>query len=58
LTDDCLVLVAAQRFEEAGEPAQLLKPHAGWPIHLPGSPLFRPDPVCLRWHRERHGFEA
>jgi hypothetical protein len=55
LTDDCEVLVAAQRFEEAGEPAQLLKPRAGQPIHLPPNPLFQPDPVCLRWHRERHG---
>jgi putative restriction endonuclease len=58
LTDDCLVLVAAKRCEEAGEDAQLLKPRAGQPIHLPVNPLFQPEPVCLRWHRERHGFSG
>lgn len=49
--------MADRRFEEAGEPAQLLKPRADKRIHLPGNTLFHPDPICLRWHRERHGFE-
>jgi putative restriction endonuclease len=58
LTDDCRVLVAAHRFEEAGEPAQLLKPRAGRSIHVPENSVFRPDAACLRWHRKRHGFES
>lgn len=56
LTDECHVLVAANRFEESGEPAQLLKPRTGQKIHLPRNTLFHPEPACLRWHRERHGF--
>ncbi len=56
LTDDYRVLVASRRFEEAGEQSHLLKPRAGLAIHLPQNSLFHPDPVCLRWHRERHGF--
>jgi hypothetical protein len=41
---------------EAGESVQLLKLRAGQPIHLPQHLRYRPDPACLRWHRERHGF--
>ena len=56
LTDDYRILVAGDRFEEAGEAAHLLKPRAGQVIHLPKNKLFYPDPACLNWHRERHKF--
>jgi putative restriction endonuclease len=58
LDDDCCVLVAAQKFDESGEAAVLLKPRTGARILLPPNPLFHPDRTCLRWHRERHGFSA
>ena len=58
LTDDFRILVAAHRFDEAGEPAHLLKPRAGTEVLRPANPLFFPDHASLRWHRERHGFAA
>ena len=57
LDEDCRILVATHKFDEAGDFAHLLKPRANsrssWrPIRC------RPDRACLRWHRERHGFAA
>jgi putative restriction endonuclease len=58
LDDDYRVLVATQKFDEAGDAAHLLKPRAGSPVMLPANHHFHPDRSCLRWHRERHGFAA
>jgi len=56
LDDECRVLVATHKFDEAGDATQLLKPRAGKPILLPPNPIFHPEQTNLRWHRERHGF--
>jgi len=58
LTDDFRILVAAHRFDEAGEPAHLLKPRAGTEILRPANHEYWPDQTCLQWHRERHRFAA
>lgn len=56
IDDDCRVLVAAHRFDEAGDASHLLKPRNGAPLQLPRNDLFYPDRANLRWHREQHGF--
>lgn len=58
LTDDFHILVAEHRFDEAGEPAHLLKPRAGTEILRPANREYWPDQTCLQWHRERHRFAA
>lgn len=58
LTDDYRILVAKQRFDEAGEAAHLLKPRAGLEIQLPRHHLLHPDLKCVQWHRDRHGFRV
>jgi putative restriction endonuclease len=58
ITDDLRVLVAADRFDEAGEEAYLLKKLAGRELLRPANSHFLPDPSCLAWHRKRHGFES
>lgn len=56
LSDDYRILVAAHKFDEAGDAVHLLKPRAGQQIHLPEHRLLVPDLACVRWHRDRHGF--
>ena len=58
LTDDFRILVAAYRFDEAGETSHLLKPRAGTEILRPSNREYWPDRTCLQWHRERHRFAA
>lgn len=58
LADDCTILVKADRFQEAGDAAHLLKPRAGEPLRLPTNRLYFPDATNIRWHRERHGFKT
>jgi putative restriction endonuclease len=58
LTDDYLVLVKSDKFDEAGEAAHLLKPRAGSPIRLPAQKGFWPGPEFLAWHRRYHKFAA
>jgi hypothetical protein len=55
-TDDFLVLVKFDAFDEAGEAAQLLKPRIKKPILLPGNPRVWPGREFLAWHPNRHGF--
>jgi putative restriction endonuclease len=52
LDDDYRVLVATNRFDEAGDAAFLLKRMAGRPVQLPGHRDFWPDKAHLAWHRE------
>jgi putative restriction endonuclease len=56
LSDDYRILVAAHKFDEAGDAVHLLRPRAGLRIHLPEHPLLVPDVACIRWHREHHDF--
>jgi putative restriction endonuclease len=56
LDENCRILVAENKFDEAGDLGHLLKPREGTLLHRPLNPLFHPDRNCLRWHRERHGF--
>jgi putative restriction endonuclease len=58
ITHDLRVIVAADRFDEAGEEAYLLKKLTGRELLRPANPHFWPDPACLAWHRKHHGFEA
>jgi putative restriction endonuclease len=58
LDDNFRILVAAHKFDESGDVAQLLKPRKGTPILLPPNSILHPEPANLRWHRERHGFAA
>ncbi|MBI3757329.1 MAG: HNH endonuclease [Deltaproteobacteria bacterium] len=58
ITDDLRVIVAADHFDEAGEEAYLLKKLAGRELLRPANSHFLPDPACLAWHRQRHGFET
>ena len=53
LDDDYRVLVAPNRFDEAGEAAFLLKRMAGRQIQLPGHRDYWPDKTHLAWHREK-----
>lgn len=52
LTDDCEVIVAAARFDEAGDATYLLKRMEGRKIHLPGKHDYWPDKTHLAWHRD------
>jgi len=56
IADDLTVLVAADRFDEAGPEAHLLKRMAGLPLLRPFRPTHFPDPECLAWHRHFHRF--
>ena len=56
ITDDMVVIVANDRFDEAGEDAYLLKEMAGRELLRPANSHFWPDRQCLAWHRERHKF--
>lgn len=57
ITDDLTVLVAAQRFEEAGPEAVLLNRMAGATLLHPPDSSCSPDKACLAWHRKQHKFE-
>ena len=46
------VLVATNRFDEAGDAAFLLKPMAGRQVRLPGKRDYWPDKTHVAWHRE------
>jgi hypothetical protein len=48
----CRVLVATNRFDEAGDAAFLLKRMAGRQVQLPGKRDYWPDKTHLAWHRE------
>jgi putative restriction endonuclease len=50
------VIVAEQRFDEAGEDAYLLKRMAGRELLRPTHPHFQAAPECLAWHRHQHKF--
>ncbi len=52
LDDDYRVIVAKDRFDEAGEDAFLLKRFAGRRVELPGRRENWPDRAHLAWHRE------
>jgi hypothetical protein len=52
LDDDYRVLVATNRFDEAGHDAFLLKRMAGWRVQLPGKRDYWPDKMHLAWHRK------
>jgi putative restriction endonuclease len=56
ITDDFLVMVRADSFEEAGELSHLLKPRVSRPILLPADQRLWPGQEFLAWHRQRHGF--
>lgn len=51
LTDDYRVIVSANRFDEAGDAAYLLKQMDGGRIHLPANRDYWPDKTHLAWHR-------
>jgi len=51
LDDDYRVLVATNRFDEAGDAAFLLKRMEGRQVQLPGNRDFWPDKTHLAWHR-------
>jgi putative restriction endonuclease len=53
LTDDYEVMVAKDRFDEAGEDAWLLQRMAGTRIQLPADKRLWPDPAHIAWHRTR-----
>jgi len=53
LDDDYRVIVAKDRFDEAGDDAFLLKRIAGRQIELPSKRDYWPDRAHLAWHRER-----
>ncbi|TRZ97791.1 MAG: hypothetical protein D4R81_11895 [Nitrospiraceae bacterium] len=55
LTDDCRVIVAANRFHESGNDALLLERMAGCRIFLPSSRDYWPDRIHLAWHRKNWG---
>jgi putative restriction endonuclease len=52
LDDDYRVLVATNRFDEAGAAAFLLKRMEGRQVQLPGKRDYWPDKTHLAWHRE------
>ena len=58
ITPDLRVIVAASRFEEAGEEAYLLKKLAGRELLRPANAHFIPDQHCLAWHRHYHKLEG
>jgi putative restriction endonuclease len=55
--DDHRVLVRSERFEEAGDAGQLLKPRAGGEILLPANRSYWLGWEFLAWHRQEHGFK-
>jgi putative restriction endonuclease len=57
ISNEYILLVAEDRFDERGEAAHLLKPRAGNPILLPANQHYWPARESLTWHRQRHGFE-
>ena len=57
LDDDYRVVVATNRFDEAGDAAFLLKRTAGRQVQLPGNRDYWPDKTHLAWHRD-HEFVA
>jgi putative restriction endonuclease len=52
LSDDCEVIVATARFDEAGEATYLLKRMEGRKVHLPNNHNYWPEKAHLAWHRE------
>lgn len=58
ISNDFRVIVAEQRFDEAGDEAYLLKKMAGRELLRPEAPHFVPDLQCLEWHRRHHKFEC
>ena len=56
LTDNYEVMVARDRFDEAGQEACLLQRMAGTRILLPRDERLWPDPAYVAWHRT-HRFE-
>jgi len=56
LDDRYRVIVAHDRFEEAGPAAQLLRTFEHAEILFPKDPAYLPSRQCLAWHRTRHGF--
>ena len=52
LDDDYRVLVATNRFDEAGDAAFLLKRMEGRQVQLPGKRDYWPDKTHLAWHRQ------
>lgn len=58
ITDDYLVIVKADRFDETGESAHLLKPRANTRILLPRNKNCWPGREFLSWHRRNHHFEG
>jgi putative restriction endonuclease len=57
LTDDYRVLIAASRFDEAGDDSHQLKRLEGCKVRLPVNPDHWPDTAHLAWHR-RHKLRA
>ncbi len=57
LTDDCEVIVATGRFDEAGPDAFLLRQTVGKQIELPANRSYWPDKSHLAWHRS-HKFQG
>lgn len=53
LTDDYKVIVAKERFDEAGDVAFLLKKMKGKQVHLPKNREYWPEQRNLEWHRDR-----
>jgi len=58
ISNDFRVIVAEQRFDEAGDEAYLLKKMAGRELLRSEAPHFVPDLQCLEWHRRHHKFEC
>jgi putative restriction endonuclease len=56
ISNDYRILVAEDRFDERGDAAHLLKLRASNSILRPLNQHYLPDPECLKWHRDRHGF--
>jgi putative restriction endonuclease len=58
ITDNFLVVVKSEIFDEAGEVSHLLKPRVSKPILLPANRSLWPGQEFLAWHRRRHGFSG
>jgi hypothetical protein len=57
IADDLTILVAADRFDEAGPESVLLKRMASGALLRPENPALLPDLECPAWHRRQHKFE-
>ncbi len=57
IAPNLLVIVAENRFVEAGEEAYLLKKMAGRELLRPQNDHYLPDQQCLAWHRRQHKFD-